>query len=79
MGNPPKASAFGGFSILALHGKSLPDFLPEAFRCSHPHHGPEGQNADEHFCFIVFVIVKGDLIMGFIQPFGFLFQMGKMQ
>ena len=79
MEKPPKASAFGGFSILALHGKTLPNYLPEALRGGHLHHGSKGQNTDQDFRFIVFIIVKGDLIMGLIQPFGFLFQMGKMQ
>lgn len=54
---PRKQNAFEDSSILLLHGKPSPDFLPEAFRSGDPHHCSKGQNADEHFRFIVFVIV----------------------
>lgn len=75
---PEGKSAFGDESILALHGKPLADFLPKGFRGGDLHRGSKGQNADQDFRFIVFVIVERHPVVGFVQPFGLLFQMGKM-
>ena len=62
-----------------LHREPFPELLPEALRFGDLYNRSKGQNADQHFRFVILIIVEGYAVMGIIQPLCLFLQVGKME